>query len=72
MARQLTSRQDPLPAGVLVPEEVLTIDELEPGLDQAGITVATSRPGMRGPESRRLGRSSVPLGHVLAARAVSA
>ena len=45
MAGQLTSRHDPLPAGVLVPEEVLTIDELEPGLDQAGITVADEPAG---------------------------
>ena len=39
MADQLTGRDDPLPTGVLVPEEVLTIGELEPGLAQAGITV---------------------------------
>jgi hypothetical protein len=45
MAGQLTSRRDPLPVGVLVPEEVLTIDELEPGLDEAGITVADEPAG---------------------------
>jgi hypothetical protein len=39
IAGQLTSRGDPLPGGVLVPEEVLTIGELEPGLAEAGITV---------------------------------
>jgi hypothetical protein len=44
-AGQLTARQDPLPAGVLVPEQVLTIDELEPGLAQAGITVADEPTG---------------------------
>ena len=27
------------PAGVLMPEEVLTIDELEPELGEAGLTV---------------------------------
>ena len=40
MAAQLTGRDDPLPAGVLVPEEVLTIGQLRPGLAEAGITVA--------------------------------
>jgi hypothetical protein len=45
MAGQLTSRHDPLPAGVLVPEEALTIDELEPGLDEAGITVVDEPTG---------------------------
>jgi hypothetical protein len=43
MADQLTGRDDPLPAGVLVPEEVLTIGQLEPGLAKAGITVAEER-----------------------------
>lgn len=38
-AGQLTGHDDPLPAGVLVPEDVLTIRELEPGLAEAGITV---------------------------------
>jgi hypothetical protein len=39
IAGQLTRHDDPLPAGVLVPEELLTIGELEPGLAKAGITV---------------------------------
>jgi acyl-coenzyme A thioesterase PaaI-like protein len=39
MAGQLTSRRDELPAGLLMPEEALTIDELEPGLAGAGLTV---------------------------------
>jgi hypothetical protein len=60
LACQLTSRQDPLPAGVLVPEEVLTVDELEPGLDRVGITVADQPTGARGPQSCRLDRSLVP------------
>ena len=38
-AGHLTGHSDPLPAGVLLPEEVLTIGELEPGLAKAGITV---------------------------------
>jgi hypothetical protein len=45
MAGQLTSRHDPLSAGLLAPEDVLTIDELEPGLDEAGITVADEPTG---------------------------
>jgi hypothetical protein len=55
MAGQLTSNGDPLPAGVLVPEEVLTIGELKPGLTETGITVveepergAVSRAGSSG------------------------
>lgn len=40
MAGQLTGPGDPLPAGVLVPEEVMRIGELEPALAAAGITVA--------------------------------
>jgi hypothetical protein len=39
LAGQLVGRRDRLPAGVLMPEDVLTIDELEPGLAQAGLTV---------------------------------
>jgi hypothetical protein len=39
MAGQLVGRRDRLPAGVLMPEDVLTIDELEPGLAEAGLTV---------------------------------
>jgi hypothetical protein len=39
MAGQLTGHDAPLPAGVLVPEEVLTIAGLEPALAEAGITV---------------------------------
>lgn len=39
IAGRLTGHGDPLPAGVLVPEEVLTIGELKPGLAEAGITV---------------------------------
>lgn len=39
IAGQLTGHGDPLPAGVLVPEDVLTIGELKPGLTEAGITV---------------------------------
>jgi hypothetical protein len=39
MAGQLTGHDAPLPAGVLVPEEALTIGELEPGLALAGVTV---------------------------------
>jgi NAD(P)-dependent dehydrogenase (short-subunit alcohol dehydrogenase family) len=42
-AGQLAGHHDPLPAGVLVPEEVLTIGELEPGLAEAGIAVAGER-----------------------------
>jgi NAD(P)-dependent dehydrogenase (short-subunit alcohol dehydrogenase family) len=38
-AGQLTGHGSPLPAGVLLPEDVLTIGELEPGLARAGITV---------------------------------
>jgi hypothetical protein len=38
-AGQLTGHDNPLPAGVLLPEEVLTIGELEPTLAEAGITV---------------------------------
>jgi hypothetical protein len=54
MASRLTDRHDPLPAGVLMPEEVLTIDELEPGLAEAGLTVtaepaAQPRGGVRSP-----------------------
>jgi NAD-dependent epimerase/dehydratase family protein len=45
IAGQLTSHGDPLPAGVLVPEDVLTIGELEPGLAEAGITVAEEQTG---------------------------
>jgi hypothetical protein len=37
-AGQLTGRRD-LPAGVLLPEDALTIGELQPGLAQAGISV---------------------------------
>ncbi|MGH3168617.1 MAG: hypothetical protein ACRDN0_22395, partial [Trebonia sp.] len=40
MASELIGHNDPLPAGVLVPEEVLTIGGLAPGLTEAGITVA--------------------------------
>ena len=40
MAGRLAARRDRLPAGVLLPEEVLTLDELEPGLADAGLTVA--------------------------------
>jgi hypothetical protein len=39
MAGQLAGRRSALPAGVLMPEDVLTIDELEPGLAEAGLTV---------------------------------
>jgi hypothetical protein len=39
IAGQLTGHDGPLPVGVLVPEEVLTIGELKPGLAEAGITV---------------------------------
>jgi hypothetical protein len=39
MVGQLADRDDPLPVGVLVPEEVLTTSELEPGLAEADITV---------------------------------
>jgi hypothetical protein len=37
--RQLTGHDTPLSAGVLVPEEALTIARLEPALAEAGITV---------------------------------
>jgi hypothetical protein len=46
-AGQLTGHDDPLPAGVVVPEEVLTIGELEPGLAEAGITVVEEPAGDR-------------------------
>jgi hypothetical protein len=39
MAGRLADRDDPLPAGLLMPEDVLTIDELESGLAEAGLTV---------------------------------
>ncbi|HEY1820572.1 MAG TPA: hypothetical protein VGG83_11655 [Trebonia sp.] len=39
MAGELTGHDGPPPAGVLVPEEVLTISGLAPGLAEAGITV---------------------------------
>ncbi|MGD0699693.1 MAG: hypothetical protein ABSA02_07415 [Trebonia sp.] len=39
IAGRLTGCDGPPPAGLLVPEEVLTIGELEPGLAKAGITV---------------------------------
>lgn len=39
MAGQLAGRRDTLPAGVLLPEDVLTIDGLEPGLAAGGVTV---------------------------------
>jgi NAD(P)-dependent dehydrogenase (short-subunit alcohol dehydrogenase family) len=38
-AGHLTRRAEPAPAGVLIPEEVLTIGELLPALAEAGITV---------------------------------
>ena len=47
IAGQLTGHGDPLPAGVLVPEEVLTIGELKPGLAEAGITVVEEPTGSR-------------------------
>jgi hypothetical protein len=43
MAGRLADRGDRLPAGVLVPEEALTIGDLEPGLAKAGITVVEER-----------------------------
>ena len=49
MAGQLTSHGDPLPAGVLVPEEILTIGELRPGLAKAGITVVEGPAAAPGP-----------------------
>jgi hypothetical protein len=39
MARRLAGHDGPLPAGVLLPEEALTIGELRPGLAEAEITV---------------------------------
>jgi len=45
MADQLAARRDRLPAGLLMPEEALTIDELEPALTAAGITVAPEPAG---------------------------
>ena len=47
MARRLADHDGPLPAGVLVPEEVLTIGELKPGLAEAGITVVEEPTGAR-------------------------
>lgn len=44
----LTGHADPLPAGVLVPEEVLAIGELEPGLAEARITVVEEPTADRG------------------------
>jgi hypothetical protein len=50
MAGQLADRRDTLPAGVLMPEEVLTIEELAAGLATAGITVAEEQVAdVRGP-----------------------
>jgi hypothetical protein len=48
IAGHLTGRDDRLPAGVLVPEEVLTIAELVPGLARAGVTVIEEPTGDRG------------------------
>jgi hypothetical protein len=65
-AGQLTSHGSPLPAGVLLPEEAVTIGELEPGLARAGITVvgepatAGSVPAL-GREASRV-RSAAPRG----------
>ena len=52
MARQLTARGDALPAGVLLPEEVLTLGELEPGLTRAGITIAAEPAGKSEPAGK--------------------
>jgi len=40
--RRLAGRDDPLPGGLLLPEDVLTIDDLEPGLAEAGVAVAVA------------------------------
>lgn len=48
MASHLTGHDSPLPAGVLVPEEVMTIGDLEPGLAEAGITVVEEPAADRG------------------------
>jgi hypothetical protein len=39
MAGRLARHDGPWPAGALLPEEVLSIGELAPGLAEAGITV---------------------------------
>jgi NAD(P)-dependent dehydrogenase (short-subunit alcohol dehydrogenase family) len=54
MAGQLTERRGQLPSGTVVPEEVLTAGELEPGLAKAGITVAAE--AGRQPPSRLAGQ----------------
>jgi hypothetical protein len=65
-AGQLTGHADALPAGVLLPEEAVTIGELGPGLARAGITVvgepatAGSVPAL-GREASRV-RSAAPRG----------
>ena len=64
MAGQLTSSGDPPPAGVLVPEEVLTIGELKPGLAETGITVveepAADRSGPALASQSRTGSRELP------------